>query len=193
MDRTAHTVSTESEAERLSRLLEEHGAFLRRTVERKCPRHLGIDPAEIEQEVRVRVWRALERESELRAPASFLYRVIATTIVDAIRRVRARPEEPLVLERDDSVSASSDPRATGPSPELAARHAEALREVGRVLEGMPARRRLAVRLHLQGFDTTEIGQLAGWSEPQARNLVYRGLDELRRRLHESGIEYEREA
>ena len=192
MDRTAPPAASSSGAERLRRLLEEHGSWLRRTVERKCPRHLGIDPAEVEQDVIVRVWRALERESELRAPASFLYRVIATALVDAVRRRRARPEDPLVLQSDDHTQAVSEPSALGPSPELAARHAEALREVDKVLAAMPDRRRLAVRLHLQGFDTTEIGRLAGWSEPKARNLVYRGLAELRRRLLEHGIQYEEE-
>jgi RNA polymerase sigma-70 factor (ECF subfamily) len=192
MDSTAPPAASANGAERLRRLLEEHGSWLRRTVQRKCPRHLVIDPAEIEQDVIVRVWRALERESELRAPASFLYRVIATALVDAVRRRRARPEDPLVLQSDDHSQAVSEPPALGPSPELAARHAETLREVDKVLAAMPDRRRLAVRLHLQGFDTTEIGRLAGWSEPKARNLVYRGLDELRRRLLERGIEYEEE-
>jgi RNA polymerase sigma-70 factor (ECF subfamily) len=176
--------------DRLHRLLEEHGDFIRRTVERRCPRHLGIDPVEVEQDVRVRVWRALERESELRSPASFLYRVIATALIDAVRRRRARPEEPLLLEGDDPVSAAREPRAAAPDPELAARHAEALRAIDRELAAMPERRRLAVRLHLQGFDPTEIGRLAGWSVPKARNLVYRGLDELRSRLHARGIDYD---
>jgi RNA polymerase sigma-70 factor (ECF subfamily) len=191
MDRPAPHPATPSGSERLRRLLEEHGSWIRRTVERRCPRHLGIDPAEIEQDVILRVWRALERESELRAPASFLYRVIATALVDAVRRRRARPEEQLVLESEEHPSGRREPRASGPSPELAARHAEVLREVDRALGTMQPRRRLAVRLHLQGFDTTEIGRLAGWTEPKARNLVYRGLDELRRRLLERGIEYER--
>ena len=192
MDQPGPSANDASGAERLRRLLEEHGAFIRRTVERRCPRHLGIDADEVEQEVLVRVWRALERESELRSPASFLYRVIATALIDAVRRRRARPEEPLLLEGDDSMAAR-EPRDAAPDPELAARQAEALRAIDRELMALSERRRIAVRLHLQGFDTTEIGRLAGWSEPKARNLVYRGLDELRRRLHESGIEYEREA
>ena len=192
MDRPGTPPASAGAPDRLRRLLEEHGTWLRRTVERKCPRHLGIDPAEVEQEVILRVWRALERETELRAPASFLYRVIATTLVDAVRRRRARPEEPLMIEGDAPSAGGSEPHAAGPSPEVAAGHAELLDAVESQLEAMPERRRLAVRLHLQGFDTSEVGRLAGWSEPKARNLVYRGLDELRRRLRERGIQYEGE-
>jgi hypothetical protein len=53
---------------------------------------------------------------------------------------------------------------------------------------LPANRRLAVRLHLQGLTTAEIGELSGWSEPKARNLVYRGLKDLRQYLRALGIE-----
>jgi RNA polymerase sigma-70 factor (ECF subfamily) len=118
--------------------------------------------------------------------------VVATTLVDAVRRRRARPEEPLMTEGNALSAGGGEPHAAGPSPEVAAGHAELLDAVESQLEAMPERRRLAVRLHLQGFDTSEVGRLAGWSEPKARNLVYRGLDELRRRLRERGIQYEGE-
>jgi DNA-directed RNA polymerase specialized sigma24 family protein len=37
--------------------------------------------------------------------------------------------------------------------------------------------------------TDEIADLMEWSEPKARNLVYRGLKELRGKLRAAGIEY----
>ena len=48
----------------------------------------------------------------------------------------------------------------------------------------------AVGLHLEGLTTHEIADLLGWNEPKARNLVYRGLNDIRRCLKEAGIEYE---
>ncbi|MGH9199086.1 MAG: hypothetical protein ACRD1T_25575, partial [Acidimicrobiia bacterium] len=42
----------------------------------------------------------------------------------------------------------------------------------------------------QRFTNQEIADLLGWSEPKARNLLYRGLKELRSRLRLLGIEYE---
>jgi DNA-directed RNA polymerase specialized sigma24 family protein len=35
----------------------------------------------------------------------------------------------------------------------------------------------------------EIADLMGWSRPKARNLVYRGLKDLRGKLRRAGIEY----
>ena len=72
------SMASKSVEERLEALLREHGAWLRRTVEQTCPRDLAIQPEEVEQEVRLRLWRALGRESELRHPASYLRRVVTT-------------------------------------------------------------------------------------------------------------------
>jgi RNA polymerase sigma-70 factor (ECF subfamily) len=189
MDPSASPGASRTAEEALRRFLAEHSARLRQLVERRCPTHLGIDPADVEQEVLLRVWRTLERESELRAPTSFLYRVVATALVDAVRRRRARPEEPLMLESRDSPGLVHEPPAATPSPEEAASRTELIEAVERQLAAMSDQRRLAVKLHLQGFDTTEIGRLARWTEPKARNLVYRGLEELRQRLREQGIDY----
>jgi DNA-directed RNA polymerase specialized sigma24 family protein len=50
-------------------------------------------------------------------------------------------------------------------------------------------RRLAVQLHLQDLTTKQIGEILGWTEPKARNLLYRGLKDLRKALRNMGIEY----
>ena len=78
------------------------------------------------------------------------------------------------------------------SPERAADRRRLLELVLAQLQDLPPDRRRAVALHLQGFTTQEIADLLTWTEPRARNLVYRGLDELRRRLRQQGIEYEAE-
>jgi DNA-directed RNA polymerase specialized sigma24 family protein len=51
-------------------------------------------------------------------------------------------------------------------------------------------RRRAVGLYLEGMASQEIATLLGWSEPKARNLLYRGLSDLRAQLRAEGIEYE---
>ena len=183
-------------AERLDALLAEHGPLLRATVSRVCPRHLGILPDEIEQEVRVRLWRVLESEREITDPASYIRRVAVTSAIDAIRRVKARKEASVPSAPDDSGEATAavdTRRDPGSSPEAAAGFHETLRKVESALERISEERRRAVRLHLQQFTTQEIASLLRWTEPKARNLVYRGLSDLRRELRSEGIEYEADA
>jgi RNA polymerase sigma-70 factor (ECF subfamily) len=42
-------------------------------------------------------------------------------------------------------------------------------------------------MHLSGYDRDDIARALGWSEGKTRNLLYRGLDDVRRRLAAMGI------
>ena len=176
--------------QRLTRLLDEYGAFLRRAIGRCCPTDLGLHRDEIEQDARIRLWHALRRERNIKDPASYIYRIAATATIDAIRRVAARRESPIALVEpsgtDDSEQASTMRQE---SPEDLAARREIGRKIDDALAELPDNRRRAVALHLQGFTSVEIGRLARWSEPKARNLTYRGLKDLRERLRAAGIEW----
>jgi RNA polymerase sigma-70 factor (ECF subfamily) len=45
-------------------------------------------------------------------------------------------------------------------------------------------------MYLAGYTREDIAELMGWSEAKTRNLVYRGLDDLRRALTAMGIGWE---
>ena len=55
------------------------------------------------------------------------------------------------------------------------------------IEELGEGRRVVVRLHLAGYDREEIGRMLGWSEPKTRNLLYRGLADLREVLERVGV------
>ncbi len=55
------------------------------------------------------------------------------------------------------------------------------------VEDMPQARRTAVKLYLAGYRREEIARMLQWSEARTRNLIYRGLDELRDRLTALGL------
>jgi RNA polymerase sigma factor (sigma-70 family) len=171
----------------------EYGKLLRDAIASHCPQDLGLDPDDVMQEACLRLWRAVSSEREIRDPASYLRRIAATAAIDAIRRVKARHEEQMHLSPEEA--RGSDPQAgqpidTGTSPESAAQYRELMLIVEAVLGSLPENRSRVVRLHLQGFSTLEIAELMAWSEAKTRNLVYRGLDDLRSRLRAHGFDYE---
>lgn len=181
---------------RLERFLDEYGSLLRNTIARLCPRHLGIQFDDIEQEARLRLWRALRTATEIANPAGFVYRVAASATIDAVRRATARREEQLRL-RSEGEEEEEGPLGlrhplSGPdaSPEGWAARRLLIRRAEVVLAALSPDRRRAVALFLRGFSPPEIGSLLGWSEPKARSAVYRGLAELRARLREQGVEDE---
>ncbi|MGH9309605.1 MAG: RNA polymerase sigma factor, partial [Vicinamibacterales bacterium] len=144
----------------------------------------------IKQDACIRLWRALASGREIPSLASYVYRIAATATIDAIRRVKARREEVLGPENGDQPNLLSRLTASGASPERAAALAELAGRIERARRDLAPDRRRAVGLHLQGLTTSEIGRLLGWSEAKARNLVYRGLHDLRQRLRAEGIDYE---
>src|SRR5262249_57559224 len=81
--------------QRLHRLLADYGVKVRALIEGHGLGQYGIDPADIEQEVRIRLWKALERDRNAAFHTSFIQRVVLTTVIDAIRPANARPVEPL--------------------------------------------------------------------------------------------------
>ena len=42
-------------------------------------------------------------------------------------------------------------------------------------------------MYLAGYDREEIAELFGWTEAKTRNLLYRGLADLRARLADAGL------
>lgn len=176
--------------DRFEQLLERYSLLLRSLIARHCPRNLGIQHADIEQEARVRLWRALEREKNLTDPASYIYRIAVSTTIDAVRRVVARREEQIPTAMDDEKPAPQFAADPAHAPDAIAERREIMTKIAAAVSALPENRRRAVELHLQGLTLTEISELLGWSEAKARNLVYRGVADLRGALQREGIEYE---
>lgn len=180
---TSHGSEMENAERLLANVLDKYGRALREAVARVCRGPLGLQRDEIEQEARIRLWRALTRETAIADVRPYLHRIVATAAIDAMRQVRSRREIPLEPPTDSEAPRSwPEPAARGPSPEELARSRELAGLAQRALSSLGANRRRAVGLHLQGFTTEEIAQLMKWSEAKARNLVYRGLADLREKL-----------
>jgi RNA polymerase sigma-70 factor (ECF subfamily) len=168
---------------RLEELFVAYGAKVKRLLSTYGLDRQGIDPADVEQEVRIRLWQAMERDRSGAFHASYVQRVVATTVIDALRRAQVRAAEPLPEAEDEAPDSGEGPVG----PEQRAGDAERMQGLERCLGEIPERRRLPIALHLQGFSLQEIADLAGIASVEAaRKLVSRGLDELKQRLRELG-------
>jgi len=173
----------DSDASRaLEHVVSRFDAFIRRSARRHGLRGDEID--EVVQEIRVRMWKSLgTAELIRRAKASYIYRAAVSASIDLIRSRRARRNDARSLDDDlDDDTPEARQRA-----DAALDEAELARMVHRALALLAEPRRAVVRMHLAGYDRSEIAELLGWSEPKTRNLLYRGLADLRRILASWGI------
>jgi RNA polymerase sigma factor (sigma-70 family) len=126
---------------------------------------------------------------------SYIYKVAVSATLRAIRRTKARREEQLhddLTPQDaphDSVPADGFRTHPNTSPYAVAERREWVRKIDRAMTRLAENRRRAVGLHLRGLTTREIGSMLGWSEPKARNLVHRGMRDLRGHLRSEGIAF----
>lgn len=140
---------------------------------------------EVMQEVRIRLWRARGTSEQIgEANTSYVYRTAATAALDVIRRRRSRQ-----ADRHDALdeAAAAVLAAPQPDPHQMLEGSELAARVSRAIESIPASRRPAVRMHLAGYPREEIAELMGWTEAKTRNLLYRGLADLRERLAREGV------
>jgi len=179
--------------DRLSRELEAAVGKFAALVRRVGLRH-RLSEADLEdvlQEVRIRLWRARsDPQGERPEPvsASYVYRVAVSAAVDLLRRRRARGADRTVAldETEEPVAEHSDPARAVEESELSA-------QLARAIEAITPSRRPVVRMYLAGYSGEEVAQVMGWTEAKARNLLYRGLADLRERLREMGIGWETRA
>lgn len=164
----------------LERHLKRFANLLRFAVRRHGLAPQDLD--ELEQEVRIRLWRAQGSGEKIAAiSSSYMYRTAMTAAVDLVRRRRHETREVLLTEAEQLRHGSTFHRPAGDaSLDLSDQLEHALGALARP-------RAVAVRMHLAGYSRQEIGQLLGWSEAKARNLIYRGLADLRDRLTEMGL------
>jgi RNA polymerase sigma-70 factor (ECF subfamily) len=159
---------------------------------RQVGRRYRLDESDIDevmQEVRIRLWRAQRTSEQIgEVSTSYVYRTASSAALDVIRRRRARrAEQHQSLDDEDAPVAVAEP---GPDPHRKLEGSEVARQVARALDTIPASRRPVVRMYLIGHPREEIAKLMGWTEGKTRNLLYRGLADLRDRLGEMGVGWE---
>lgn len=192
----AHTASP---AAPLARANDETSAALDDVINRfgnlmsRVGRGLRLPEADIDeaiQDVRIRLWRTLASAGTdlRRLPAAYVYRTTMSAMLDLIRRRRSRREAAIESLEERVVPLAS--AIAGPDASLDAQDLQA--HVAAAIDEITESRRAVVRMYLAGYAREEIAQLLGWSEPKTRNLLYRGMDDLRARLTARGIGTETE-
>jgi RNA polymerase sigma-70 factor (ECF subfamily) len=176
---------TPGREDRLSAALESTLTRFRAMVRSIGARHRldASDVEEVMQEVRIRLWRACRTSERIdQLGTSYVYRTATSAALDLLRR---RPRT--TAGYDEVQARASVLEAPGRDPLADVEGEEIVAHVGAAMETLALSRRTVVRLYVAGYDREEIARMLGWSEARTRNLLYRGLADLRAQLRTLGI------
>lgn len=161
-------------------LVSRYGSLIRSVIRRVAKAQARVVAEDVEQVVATNLWRQLEREQTIEHPTSYIYRVAVRETVRAVKRELARPERP----EDDL---DGRPATREGNPQRALERRELGTAIDRAIAGLAVDRARAVRAHLMGLTVAEMMALYGWPYQKARNLIARGLADLRAELKARGL------
>jgi len=153
--------------------VEKHARVMASAVRRVCGKHHGFLIPDVEQEVRLALWKRLQSGKEIEHPISYLYKVALTTALAVVQKLgiaggAAEPGEPVPAEPRADVQRGLLP-------------VERALLIAQSLETLPLDQSRALRGYLAGMNHKEVAALFGWSESVARHNIYGGMEALRAR------------
>ena len=156
--------------------LSEVSQTVRAVLARRFPALPWNEREDIEQEVRLKLWKIRTRGKKIDHPGSYLWKVVYTTALDLLDG--KGKEIPL----DAASGSEREPRT-----EVDRSVADQRLDLEHRLDALPLNRRIVIKLGLAGLELEEIAAHLGWSRARVRHLHYRGLNDLK-----TMIELERE-
>lgn len=160
----------------LNQLFRQYSRLIRSAVARVAgPSAAGICD-DVEQKVFIGLWQAMPGEQMPDHPSSYIYRA---AVRETVRSVRGLQQTSELGPEADRADPSAPPDAIAEAKELGRAIRAALLEIG-------TDRRRAVTAHLAGYDVKEIMAMFEWPYNKARNLIARGMADLRRILDARG-------
>ena len=170
--------------EAFKEILEGYAGHMSFQIQRYNLPKYGLDPDDVLQDVKIRIWKLIRSERKIVYPASYIKKIVSSAVIDQLRKRR----------REDNLFQKEKQRCI--SEQKFSYRGEAIRKrvleeiVGRAVERLIDSRRQVVKLYLLNLNIREISSYLEWSQDKTRNLLYRGLADLRKSLKDMEAENE---
>jgi RNA polymerase sigma factor (sigma-70 family) len=140
----------------------------------------GIDPDDIVQETKIRLWKVLENGRDIDYIAAYVRKIVDSVIIEQLDR---RTRERTAIDAERARIFSDRHQGSNPPGRFEPELADIVREA---LPGLGASRRAVLQLTIAGFSIMEIASLKGWTLKKTYHLYERGLKDIRRILAPKG-------
>ena len=170
------------EEERLQLFLNHFSDFIRiHTLKYNLFKH-GIDPDDIIQDIRIKLWKLISSEKKVNNYPSYIKKIVNSSVIDQLRKFR-RDEKIVLYEKNKCISESE----LNYSPEFI-RLKNLEDTLNKAINMLKSSRRQVVKLYLLNLNVKEIASYLNWTISKTRNLLYRGLQDLKYILAKMGVD-----
>jgi RNA polymerase sigma-70 factor (ECF subfamily) len=142
----------------------------------------GIDPDDIIQDIKIKLWKLISSEKKVTNYPSYIKKMVNSSVIDQLRKFR-RDESIFIYERNKYISENE----LAYSPEFT-RQKNLEEALTKAIDLLRDSRRQVVKLYLLNLNVSEIASYLNWTISKTRNLLYRGLSDLKDILIKMGIE-----
>ncbi len=178
-------LSRQKKEREFQKMLEDFSIFIRSQVLRYRLDRLGLDADDLTQEIRLKLWKIIDNEKNIHNPASYIKKVVESAVIDQIRKIR-REEEVVISEKQKLIS-ELEPRSVHyPDPPGSIRE-----YIMKAADSLMESRKTVVKLYLLNMSLSEISAYLNYSQAKTRNLLYRGLADLKAILKEMGFRHDK--
>lgn len=161
------------------KFLEEMSDSIRNILLAHFPGMTLEEREDIDHEVKLKIWKKIADGKKIDNFRSYLWKVVYTTALDVLgERMNQLSVETLIE--------TSEKQGIFPQElfglDSAIEESEFKLVLEKAVDSLPDRRKAVLRLHLAGMDLTQIADSLHWTENQVRHLLYRGLNEVKKKL-----------
>ena len=164
------------ERDELNNILASYAHFLNIHIQKYDLLKYGLDPEDIMQDVRIKIWNLIRSQRKVYSHGSYIKRIINSAVIDQLRKLR-RQDNLFSHEKQKQISELGRPYDND-----AVRKKAFQEMVAGGVERLINSRRQVVKLYFLGYSIQEISSYLNWSIDRTRNLLYRGLADLRKHL-----------
>lgn len=176
--------SDTDKAKELDLVLTKFSSFIKFNITKFNLPKTGIDPDDVLQEIRIKIWKILNDEKKILNYSSYIKKIVDSSVIDHLRKMR-REKGYIALEKHHMISEWNK------NYEIEHQRQDHVKEmIAQAVDSLLDSRRKVVKLFLLNMTIDEISIMYSWSKDKTRNLLYRGLSDLKKILKEKGIEYE---
>ncbi|TET69718.1 MAG: RNA polymerase sigma factor [Candidatus Aminicenantes bacterium] len=176
--------NNENKIKEFESILNKFSRFVKINIQKFDVQKNGIDPEDISQEVKIKIWKILEDEKKIKNFASYIRKIINSSVIDTFRKLK-REKGIYIHEKHKWIS---EQKSNYQNNILLNDSTKKI--IDGAMESLIESRRRAVKLFLLNMTIEEIAIYLQWSKDKTRNLLYRGLSDLKKTLKEKGIELE---